>query len=307
MTSVAVASRSFSKHPLLRAELSKRYSNVIFNDKGMSLKGNELIAFLSQAQMAILGLEKIDAQTLQQLPDLKVISRFGVGLDTLDLEAIKARGIKIAFTKGANKRSVAELVIAFALICLRQLTIVNQELLSGKWIQHKGQQLSEKTFGIIGLGAVGKEVVHLLKPFNCRICIYDVVDHQAYCRENNVEQMSLETLIKNADIISLHIPLSNETQLLLNEQRLQLMKPSAILINTARGNLVDEIALYELLKIKKIAAAAFDVFANEPPVDRNLLGLANFFATPHIGGSTEEAILAMGLAAINGLEDAYLL
>lgn len=307
MNNVAVASRSFSKHPLLRAELNKRYSNVTFNDKGTSLHGRELIDFLKDAHLAILGLERIDAETLQQLPNLKVISRFGVGLDTLDLAAIKARGIKLASAKGANKRSVAELVIAFALICLRHLSLANQELLQGKWLQHKGQQLSEKTIGLVGLGAVGKEVARLLTSFNCRICAYDVIDEHDYYEQHKIEKMPLEMLLQQSDIISLHLPLNKETQLLLNERRLQLLKPSAILINTARGNLVDEVALYHLLKDKKISAAAFDVFANEPPTDSNLLRLANFFATPHIGGSTEEAIIAMGFAAINGLDNACLL
>jgi phosphoglycerate dehydrogenase-like enzyme len=304
MTRIAVASRSFSKHPMLRAALSCQYPDVIFNDAGKSLAGEALIEFLKDADMAILGLERIDSTILKHTPRLKVISRFGVGLDSLDLEAISKLGIKVAYTAGANKRSVAELVIAFALMMLRSLPMVNQELRGGIWKQHKGRELSHSRVGIIGLGAVGKDLAALLKAFHCDIYCYDPIENKDYCYTHHIRPFALNDLLQKVDIVSLHVPLNASTRHLLNAERLSLMKPSALLINTARGGLVDETALKSRLKNNLLAAAAFDVFESEPPEDKELISLPNFFATPHIGGSTEEAIIAMGNAAIEGLQKA---
>ena len=304
MKSVAVTSRSFSKHPMLREELSKKYQRVTFNDAGKTLSDEALIDFLQDHDMAIIGLERMHADILKQLPKLKVISRFGVGLDTLDIVTMKTLGIKLAYTRGANKRAVSELVIGLAINMLRQLPFSNHELLTGIWRQNKGRQLSGKTIGIIGLGEIGKDLVSLLRVFDCKIYAFDVSDQTDFCRAHQIKQVDLDSLLSVADVVTLHIPLNSATRLLLNEQRLSLMKPSAILINAARGGLVDEQALKLMLQNNRLAGAAFDVYETEPPVDKELLSLPNFFATPHIGGSTEEAILAMGQAAITGLETA---
>jgi D-3-phosphoglycerate dehydrogenase len=307
MTRVAVTSRSFSKHPELRAALCNEYQNVVFNDLGKTLEGEELIKFLQDCDSCIVGLERLNVTVLNQLPQLKVISRFGVGLDTLDLLEIQKRKIKIAYTAGANKRSVAELVLALALTTLRHLSLVNQELRAGVWKQNKGRELSHSTVGIIGLGAVGKDLALLLKAFQCEVLVYDPLLNKEFCRTHQLTPVSLDNLLQQADIVSLHIPLNRETHHLLNAERLSLMKSSAILINTARGGLVDENALKLMLKNHQLAAAAFDVFETEPVVDKQLVSLPNFFATPHIGGSTEEAILAMGFASIAGLKNAIFL
>jgi phosphoglycerate dehydrogenase-like enzyme len=304
MKRVAVTSRSFSNHAVLRETLSQRYEHVVFNDAGKTLAGAELVEFLKNYEMAILGLERMDATILNQLPNLKVISRFGVGLDTLDLAAMQELGIKLAYTAGANKRAVAELVIAFAITMLRNLPAANQEVRNGVWKQHKGRQLSNCKVGIIGLGAVGKDLVTMLNAFGCEIVVYDTVENKEFCHDNNLKQVDLETLLKKSDVVTLHIPHTKDTHFIIDEERLSLMKANAILINTARGGLVDENALKTALINNKLAGAAFDVFATEPPQDLELLTLSNFFATPHIGGTTQESILAMGLAAIEGLEQA---
>lgn len=304
MKRVAVSSRSFSNHAVLRETLSQRYQHVAFNDEGKTLAGAELVEFLKNYEMAILGLERMDASILNQLPNLKVISRFGVGLDTLDLAAMQELGIKLAYTAGANKRAVAELVIAFAITMLRNLAAANHEVRNGVWKQHKGRQLSNCKVGIIGLGAVGKDLVTMLNAFGCEIVVYDTVENKEFCHDHNLKQVDLETLLKKSDVVTLHIPHTKETHFIIDEERLSLMKANAILINTARGGLVDENALKTALKNNKLAGAAFDVFATEPPQDLELLTLSNFFATPHIGGTTQESILAMGLAAIEGLEQA---
>jgi phosphoglycerate dehydrogenase-like enzyme len=301
---VAVTSRSFSKHPVLRAELLESHEHVTFNDAGATLSGNSLIEFLQGHAKAITALEVIDESILSHLPDLELISKVGVGIDMIDLEALKRHGVRLSWTGGTNKRSVAELVIAFAIALLRHVVPTSLDLRGGLWRQPKGRCLSGQTVGIIGCGGVGQEVIKLLQPFACRILTCDVIDRSEFCGSHEVTQVTLEQLLSDSDVVSLHVTLNDSSRHLLNEDRLKLMKASAVLINTARGDLVDEAALKALLKAGKLAGAAFDVFATEPPADDELLNLKSFLATPHIGGSTEEAILAMGRAAIAGLEPA---
>ena len=180
MRSLAVASRSFSKHPILRKEVLKLYPDAKFNDEGLSLYGSSLIEFLQGYEKAITALEVIDEKILSKLPDLKVIGKYGVGLDMLDLNAMKKYGIKLGWTGGVNKRSVSELVVSFAIYLLHRVAIANTEVRNGKWYQVKGRQLSDCTVGIIGCGHVGKDLVKLLQPFNCKILVNDILDFKIF-------------------------------------------------------------------------------------------------------------------------------
>lgn len=302
-TKIAVCSRSFSQNPILRTELLARYPQVTFNDAGLQLKGESLIKFLRGHDKAITALEIIDDTVLSSLPELKVISKFGVGLDMLDLAAMRRKGVRLGWKGGVNKRSVSELVVAFAIIMLRKIHAANLEVREGVWRQHKGSLLSGKTVGIIGFGPVGKDVAILMKAFDCEVLVYDIVDNADFCAQHQIFAVDLDELLGKSDIVTIHTPLNDSTRNILSLEKLALMKPSAILINLARGGLVDELALKTMLMDGRLAAAAFDVFAQEPPVDQELIRLPNFFATPHIGGSSYEAILAMGRAAISGLDE----
>jgi phosphoglycerate dehydrogenase-like enzyme len=299
---VAVCSRSFSQNQILRGELLERYKNVTFNDAGLKLNGDSLIEFLRGHDKAIIGLEVIDESVLSRLPELRVISKYGVGLDRIDMEAMCIHGKCLGWTGGVNRRSVSELVISFAIALLRHVPLAHREVLSGEWRQHVGNYLTGKTVGIIGCGHVGKDLVSLLKAFGCSILVNDILNFQDFYAAHNIESVSLEDLLARSDIVTLHVPLDDSTCGMLDAGRLAMMKSTAVLINVARGELVDEVALKEMLKNKELAAAAFDVFAVEPPQDTELLSLSNFLVTPHIGGSAFEAILAMGRAAIDGLD-----
>ena len=299
-----IASRSFSKHPVLRNEVLKRYPEAKFNDKGLSLSGDSLVEFLEGYEKAITALEKIDESILKQLPSLKVIGKYGVGLDMIDLHAMKEYGVQLGWTGGVNKRSVSELVVSFSIALLHRTVFANAEVKKGEWYQVKGRQLSECTVGIIGCGHVGKDLVKLLRPFNCKILAHDILDFKSFYQDNDVIATGLDELIKESDVITLHLPLDHSTKNIMSREKLSLIKKDAILINLARGGLIDEIALKEILKDRQIAGAALDVFAIEPPIDNEFSDLENVLITPHIGGSTEEAILAMGMAAIDGLDNA---
>jgi D-3-phosphoglycerate dehydrogenase len=303
MARVAVTSRSFSRHPVLRAELLARYPETTFNDAGAILKGPALLDFLKGHERAITGLERLDEAVFAAVPELKVVAKYGVGLDMLDLAAMRRRGVRLGWTGGVNRRSVAELAVAFAIALLRHVPAASLEIRAGTWRQHVGRQLTGKTVGIVGCGHIGKDLAVLLKAFDCRVLAHDIRDYADFYRTHGVVPVGLEELLRCSDVVSLHLPLDDSTRGMLSAERLALLRPDAVLINAARGGLVDEAALKAMLKDGRLAAAAFDVFAIEPPADAELLALPNFLATPHIGGSAEEAILAMGRAAIAGLDD----
>ncbi len=303
MSRVAVCSRSFSKHPILRAELTARYPDAVFNDAGLSLKGDALIEYLQGHDKAVIALEPITDAVLAALPALKVISKFGVGYDKLDLDAMAQRGVALGWRGGVNKRSVSELTICFAIDLLRHVSRTDRALRDGEWKVKPGRQLSDRTVGIIGCGHVGKDLAILLRTFGCRVIAHDLLDFPDFYQAHGIEACGLKTLLQTADIVTLHLPLDASTENFMSAERLALMRPEALLINAARGGLIDEAALKEMLQTDRLAGAALDVFATEPPEDPALLALPNFLATPHTGGSTDEGILAMGRAAIAGLDD----
>lgn len=300
---VAVCSRSFSRNPALRAELLARYESVTFNETGKQLEGDGLVEFLRGHDKAITALERIDDYVLSRLPELKVIGKYGVGLDMIDLDAMRRHDKRLGWTSGVNRRSAAELTLAFAIVMLRQVPAANREVLAGIWRQREGGLLSGRTVGIIGCGHIGKDLVRLLQPFGCKILVNDIRHYGEFYAEFGIEAIGLEDLLVRSDVVTLHVPLDDSTLGFLTAERLALLKPSAVLINVARGGLVDESALKRALLEKRLAGAAFDVFAEEPPHDTELLNLPSFLATPHIGGSATEAILAMGRAAIRGLDE----
>lgn len=295
---IAVASRSFSLDPFLKSELEKKHSRVKFNDTGKSLSGHELVQFLSGAEKAIIALEKINLELLKQLPDLKLISKYGVGLDNIDFTALRDSDVKLAWTGGVNRTSVAELALHFMLGCVRGSFHSHHEVQKNTWVQFKGQNLTGKTVGILGLGHVGQELIPMLKSFNVKVLGFDL--HKRGI--DGVQQMALEDVLKLSDVVTLHLPHTTKTHNILSKEKLVLMKKGSFLINTARGGLVDETALYELLQNKHITSAAFDVFNEEPPKNNLLLSLDNFYSTAHIGGSSVQSIHAMGMAAIAGLD-----
>ena len=298
---VVVTSPSFCKSESLKSRLTSLFPNTVFTEKEDYLSGAELINFLQDADCAIIGRDPITRVTLDALPKLKMISKYGVGLDNLDIDAMQQKGVAIAVTEGTNKRSVAELTVSFMIGLCHNIFLSAERMKKGQWIREGGQNLSGKTIGIIGCGNVGKEVIMLLKPFGCNILVNDIEDKNEFCREQRAIESSFEILINESDIVSLHVPLTNLTLEMIDEKILHAMKPTALLINTSRGPVLKHSALHEALLSGKISGAALDVFDVEPPDDLKFLRLPNLMVTPHIGGNSLEAIEAMGTAAIDNL------
>ena len=299
---VAVASKSFAGNPTLRAELLARYADATFTESPHVIGGDELVAVLRGHDAAIVGLERIDAGVLDQVPELRVISKYGVGLDGLDIDAVAQRGIRLGWTGGVNRRSVSELTLSFAIALLHRVPEAFEALRRESWGKFIGRQLTGKTIGIIGCGFVGQDLVKLLAPFECRVLVHDIRDYPDFYRAHGVTAVSLDELLAGSDVVTLHVPLDRSTRGMIGAAQLARMRRGACLINAARGGLVDEDALVEALDRGHLAGVAADVFAIEPDAHPKLVAHPAFIGTPHIGGSTREAQLAMGRAAIEGLE-----
>jgi D-3-phosphoglycerate dehydrogenase len=306
MMRIAVPCHSFCRNEVLRRELLDAFPDVKFNDDYLRFDEDGLIEWLAGCNAAIVSLETVSEKVLTALPELKVFSNYGVGLDNFDPAAMKKHQVRLGWTAGVNRLSVAELALSFAIAGVRHVTALNTHMRGGKRPgQRIGRLLSGRVVGIHGCGYVGKELVRLLRPFDCRILACDIVDHGDFYRKFDVTPVDFDALVDRAEVLSLHLPLNGTTRGLYDADVLARLRPDCVLINTCRGGIVDETALKAVLAGERIAAACFDVFAIEPPVDDGLLNLPNLLATPHIGASAAEARLAMGRAAIAGLTENF--
>ncbi len=264
----------------------------------------ELIKNLQGIDGLILGMEKVNANVLSHVDSLKVISRFGVGYDNVDVPAATEKGIAVTNVPGQNSESVAELAIGLMLSISRKIPTGWCMVKDSQWNIINGFELKDKTLGIAGLGRIGKSVAQKAKAFNMKVLVYDRSAHKKieYCKENNLEIVSKEELFQCSDYVSLHMPGSNDLKNFAGAKELSLMKPSAFLINTARGILVDEEALYDCLKEKRIAGAALDDLTIVPAQkDNKLLALDNIIITPHMGANTFEANQRTKMMVISNL------
>lgn len=311
---ILVTPTSFGKHdPSLCAELESQVGEVIYNTSGKPLSSAELARLLPGMDACIAGLDSFDRAAIAAADRLKVIARYGVGLDRVDLQAAKEKGIVVTYTPGANSVSVAELTIGLMLSLARHIPAAAQAAARGEWPRYIGVTLAGKTIGLIGLGSIGRQVAQRLSGFECHILAYDVQPEAEFAQKQGVIFTSLEELLAQSDFVSLHLPLLPETHQMVDAAFIAKMKPGAYLINTARGELIDEDALLEALKSGRLRGAALDCFQVEPPgADHPLLKMPQVIATPHMGAHSDGATNAMGrmalqdcLAVLRGEEPLY--
>ncbi len=303
---VAVTTVAFSTDEYLVNRISTAgFRSIKFNDSGKRLASRELNEMLHDVDAAIIGLDRIDFSVLKNSKRLKVISKYGVGLDNINLLDCEKLGVAVCVCYGVNKRSVAEQVLGCMLMLSRNLYVTSNQLKLGRWNKDGGAQVTGKTVGIIGLGNIGKEVVELLRPFKCQVLINDIVDQSKFCNEHQLISVAKDELLRESDFVTIHAPLTDELRSYFDYDRLKMMKSSAYFINTARGELINQEDLKRALKENVIAGAAIDVFDNEPPDDMDFIGLPNLIATPHVGGNSREAVRSMGEAAIEQLISFY--
>jgi len=268
------------------------------NEYGRKMTSEELAQDIKDAEVLIAGTEKITEEVFKNAPNLKLIVRVGIGLDGIDFDLCKKYGIRVTYTPDAPTIAVAELCVGMILDLARKISQTNYNLkYKNIWHRHMGMLLYGKTVGIFGMGRIGKSLIHLLNGFNVKFKVCDIEPDIAFGRLYNVEFVSKDELLKESDIVSINIPLKKDTINFITNKELLLMKESAILINTARGGIVNEDDLYDAIKNKTIAAAAVDVFEEEPYNGR-LKELDNILLTCHMGASTVESRTDMEVQAM---------
>jgi D-3-phosphoglycerate dehydrogenase len=283
----------------LKTELEAQVGEVIYNPTGKPLASVEVAKLLPGIDGYIAGLDGIDENALKSADRLKVIARYGVGVDSVDLAAARKKGIVVTNTPGANSVSVAELALGLMLALARQIPEAVEAVHQGKWPRYSGISLEGKTIGILGFGAIGKQLARRLSGFDCKVMAYDPFVDAAYAKENRVELAPMDEVVTQADFISLHLPLLPETRGIVNESFLSKMKKGSFLINTSRGEAVDEDALLKALQSGHLKGAGLDAFTVEPPDPKNpLLALPQVVVTPHLGAQTDGATSNMGWLAM---------
>lgn len=292
---VLIASRSFGPNcPQAIERMRAAGCELIANPWGRAPTEAELIAQIADIDALVSGTEPVTEQVISAANRLRVIAKHGVGYENIDLQAARARTIPVAIAGNAIADSVADMAMALLLALARHIPQGDQAVRQGRWPRMIGTELRGKTLGIVGLGQIGKEVAKRAKSFGMQLIAYDLYQDQQFAASYGLRYLELDELLASADLISLHAPVTPGTRGLINARTLSLMKPSAYLVNTARGELVDEAALYSALREQRIAGAASDVFVHEPPGSNPLLELDTFIATPHSAGQTEDGLRKMG-------------
>ncbi|MFC1623864.1 phosphoglycerate dehydrogenase [Candidatus Omnitrophota bacterium] len=301
MDKIFISTSSFGKYdPAIIDALKGRGLEPFLNPYGRKLSKSEIMQFLGGMRGLIAGTEVLDRDVLHSSRSLKVISRCGVGMENVDSKAAEELGIKIFNTPDAPTVAVAELTVGLILSILRCVPASDRGMRAGLWEKRMGSLLHGKKVGIIGLGRIGKKVVELIMPFGVEILCYDLKLDNEFIDKYGIKNMSLRDLLTNSDIVTLHISSQEKKSPLIGRQEIGFMKKSAYLINASRGNIVDEVALVEALKDRRISGAAIDVYEKEP-YQGPLSHLDNIVLTPHIGSYAKEARMEMEKEAVKNL------
>jgi len=302
---LAIASPSFSKNKILVEEVRHLADRLIINSSGERLGEEQLSEFLksSNADAVIIGTDSLTAKVIESAKGLRAVGKYGVGLERVDTDALRSKGIFFGYCAGVNRRSVSELILGFILGHQRNIFKSINRMQNGIWDKNGGSQLSEKTVGIVGFGNIGTDLANLLQPFGCKIIAHDVLDKSEKLKQFNGEQLSYRDLLQKADVISFSVPGDDSTKHMFGNNELTLVKPSALVINTARGSVVDFDSISSAVRTNRISGYASDVFPLEPLNSNDYKVEDGFYFTPHIGGNAAEAILQMGRAAIESLRE----
>jgi len=283
--------------------LTARGYEIQRNNTDRPYKKEEMLNLIRDIDGIIIGIDELSAEIIERADKLKVISKYGTGLDNIDINMATKKKIIVTNTPQANVDAVADLVFGLILGLARRVPEADQKTKSGKLEKIIGKSVWEKTLGVIGLGKIGKQVVKRARGFQMNILGFDLIKDKKFALRYSIKYVSFEKLLQKSDYITIHLPLNDATHHLIDDKELEKIKKDAFLINTSRGGIVNEQALYKALRNNQLKGAALDVYSNEPPVESPLKELDNVIMTPHIGAYTEEAIENMGMQAAQNLID----
>ncbi|OFX14327.1 MAG: hypothetical protein A2V59_12265 [Armatimonadetes bacterium RBG_19FT_COMBO_69_19] len=288
---VRATSRSFGRHTRAGVRLLEDAGcDVILAGPGGPWPEEQMREYARDADALIVGADQVTRNVLTSSRRLRVVAKHGVGVDNIDLAAAEELGISVTYAPDGNTRSVAEMTVAMLLSLWRGLARADARLRARVWEPMVGREAAGRTLGIIGLGRIGRAVAILGQALGMRILACDVAQDPAFADAHGIRYETLEGVLRQSDAVSIHVPLMDQTQRLIGSREMAWMRPDAVLVNVARGGIVDEHALAEALAHKRLAGAAVDVFEHEPPWDSPLLGFETVLLTPHIAHSTQEAM-----------------
>ncbi len=303
MKKVLITPRSFGKYNReeLVEILKKNDIEPVFNPYGTILTEQQMTELMADMDGLIVGVDPVTKNVIQAAPNLKVISKYGVGVDNIDIPYTKQQEIPVYRTVGANSNAVADYAFGLLMAVSRRIVEIDHGCHHNDWSKKEALDIYGKKIGILGLGAIGKGMVKRARGFDMEVYGYDVFKDEEFIKEYDVHFTDVDTIIKECDFISLHLPLLDSTKHILNEKNLANAKPNLIIINTARGGLLDETTAYKLLKEQKIYGLGVDVFEHEPAETSPLLECPNVVVGSHTAASTKNAIEQMSLMAVENV------
>lgn len=303
MTKILVTPRSFAKFNREEVDtlLGSHDIDIVNNPYGRILTEQEMVEAVREVDGLIVGVDPVTKQVIDAAPHLKTIAKYGVGTDNIDVDYAHSLGIKVSITANANSNAVADYTFALLLDVARNVTHNNNRAKSGDWNKVTSLDVFGKKIGVIGLGAIGKGVVSRSKGFNMEVYGYDLYEDEAYNQLHDIKFTDIDTIIRECDFITLHLPLTESTKNLLNGENLKNAKNSLIIVNTARGGLIDEDVIFDLLSTGKIYGLGIDAFEIEPPESSPLLTLDNVVVGSHTAAGSEDATNTMTLMAVQNI------
>ena len=299
---ILITPRSFGKNDDTPFKmLESKGIEIVRNDTGGIMTEDALKTAVKGVDGIIIGVDPLTADVMAVAPGLRAVAKYGVGTDNIDLDYCKEKGILVSKTVGANSEAVADYTFALILALARKVLVIDRQCRKKDWAKITTSDVSGKKLGLIGLGAIGKGVGKRAKGFGMEILAYDLYWDEEFAKENGVKYAAVDEIIKGCDFISLHVPLTDETQNIIGKRELELMKPGSFIVNTARGGLIDEKALLDALESGIVGGAGLDVFAEEPPADERWYNLDNVVLGSHCSASTTGASIMMGLMSAENL------
>ena len=301
---VLITPPGFAKNDKKPLDMLKQQGyQLIINPYGRQMTKDEMIEMVKDVDAIIIGTDPLGKDVMECSSNLKVISKYGVGTDNIDLKYAKDKNIIVTRTIGANSDAVADTAFALMMAVSKKIVVIDSDCRKGLWNETETFEINKKTLGLIGLGFIGKGVAKRASGFEMKVLAYDIIKDEEYAAKNNIEYVSLERLLRESDFISIHVPLLPETKYMIGAKEIKMMKPRAVIVNTARGGIIDEDALIIALRENRILGAGLDVFEVEPFNSSLWYDIPNVVLSSHCAADTYESTHKMSMMSAQNVID----